>query len=133
MGRRSSNYPPELRDRAVRMVAQLRPEYPSDRDGAVEVQAYAGARDARSTGTPPMGLRSRTQEPARSGRVKQVRSAWGVQGESGSCQGWSAGGEMTLEVGPIRDAASGSDPRRRGRLGQTAECAPPAPSRQVAG
>jgi transposase len=28
--RRSSNYPPELRERAVRMVAQVRPEYPSD-------------------------------------------------------------------------------------------------------
>jgi transposase len=25
-----SNYPPELRERAVRMVAQARPEYPSD-------------------------------------------------------------------------------------------------------
>src|SRR5215467_14428057 len=24
------NYPPELRERAVRMVAQVRPEYPSD-------------------------------------------------------------------------------------------------------
>ena len=30
MARRSSNYPPELRERAVRMVAQVRPEYPSD-------------------------------------------------------------------------------------------------------
>ena len=30
MGRRSSNYPPELRERAVRMVAQVRPDYPSD-------------------------------------------------------------------------------------------------------
>ena len=30
MGRRSSNYPPELRERAVRMVAEVRPEYPSD-------------------------------------------------------------------------------------------------------
>jgi transposase len=30
VGRRSSNYPPELRERAVRMVAQVRPEYPSD-------------------------------------------------------------------------------------------------------
>jgi transposase len=25
-----SNYPPELRERAVRMVAEVRPEYPSD-------------------------------------------------------------------------------------------------------
>jgi transposase len=30
VGRRSSNYPPELRERAIRMVAQVRPEYPSD-------------------------------------------------------------------------------------------------------
>ena len=30
MGRRSSNYPPELRERAVRMVAEVRPDYPSD-------------------------------------------------------------------------------------------------------
>ena len=30
MARRSSNYPPELRERAVRMVAEVRPEYPSD-------------------------------------------------------------------------------------------------------
>ena len=30
MGRRSTNYPPELRERAVRMVAEVRPDYPSD-------------------------------------------------------------------------------------------------------
>ncbi len=30
MGPRSANYPPELRERAVRMVAEVRPEYPSD-------------------------------------------------------------------------------------------------------
>jgi transposase len=30
VGRRSSNYPPELRERAVRMFAQVRPDYPSD-------------------------------------------------------------------------------------------------------
>ena len=30
MGRRVTNYPPELRERAVRMVAQVRPDYPSD-------------------------------------------------------------------------------------------------------
>ena len=30
MGRRSSNYPPELRERAVRMVAEVRPEYPAE-------------------------------------------------------------------------------------------------------
>ena len=30
MTRRSQQYPPELRERAVRMVAEVRPEYPSD-------------------------------------------------------------------------------------------------------
>ena len=30
MGRRSSNYPPELRERAIRMVAEVRPEYPAE-------------------------------------------------------------------------------------------------------
>jgi transposase len=30
VGRRSGSYPPELRERAVRMVAQVRPGYPSD-------------------------------------------------------------------------------------------------------
>jgi len=30
VGRRVTNYPPELRERAVRMVAQVRPDYPSD-------------------------------------------------------------------------------------------------------
>ncbi|HEY6356650.1 MAG TPA: transposase [Vicinamibacterales bacterium] len=30
MARRSTNYPREVRERAVRMVAQVRPEYPSD-------------------------------------------------------------------------------------------------------
>jgi transposase len=30
VARRSTNYPPELRERAVRMVAQVRPEHPSD-------------------------------------------------------------------------------------------------------
>ena len=30
MGRGGSNYPPELRERAVRMVTEVRPEYPSD-------------------------------------------------------------------------------------------------------
>ena len=30
MGRRATNYPPELRERAIRMVVQVRPDYPSD-------------------------------------------------------------------------------------------------------
>ena len=42
MGRRSSNYPPELRERAVRMVAQVRPEYPSDWPAICAVAAKLG-------------------------------------------------------------------------------------------
>jgi transposase len=30
VGRRSGSYPAELRERAVRMVAEVRPDYPSD-------------------------------------------------------------------------------------------------------
>ncbi len=30
MGRRGSNYPPELRERAVRMVAEVQADYPSE-------------------------------------------------------------------------------------------------------
>ena len=37
---------------------------------------------------------------------------------------------MTLEVGSMRDAASGSDPGSPGRLGQATESAPSAPSGQ---
>ncbi len=42
MGRRSSNYPPELRERAVRMVAEVRPDYPSDWPAIVAVAAKLG-------------------------------------------------------------------------------------------
>ena len=59
---------------------------------------------------PGMGPRSRTARagPLWPGEAGPV--SLGVQGEPSSRQGWSAGGEMTLEVGSIRDAASGSDP-----------------------
>jgi transposase len=40
--RRSSNYPPELRERAVRMVAEVRPDYPSDWPAIVAVAAKLG-------------------------------------------------------------------------------------------
>ena len=43
------------------------------------------------------------------------------------------GGEMTLEVGSKRDAASGSDPGSPGRLGPAAESAPLPHSGQVVG
>ena len=42
MTRRSSNYPPELRERAVRMVAEVRPDYPSDWPAIVAVAAKLG-------------------------------------------------------------------------------------------
>ena len=42
MGRRSSNYPAELRERAVRMVAEVRPDYPSDWPAIVAVAAKLG-------------------------------------------------------------------------------------------
>jgi transposase len=38
-GSQSRSYPPELRERAVRMVAEVRPEYPSDWPA---IQAVAG-------------------------------------------------------------------------------------------
>jgi transposase len=40
--RRSSNYPPELRERAVRMVAEVRPDYPSDWPAIVAVAQKLG-------------------------------------------------------------------------------------------
>lgn len=42
MTRRSSNYPPELRERAVRMVAEVRPDYASDWPAIVAVAAKLG-------------------------------------------------------------------------------------------
>jgi len=48
VGRRSSNYPPELRERAVRMVAQVRPEYPSDWPAICAVAAKLGIGSAET-------------------------------------------------------------------------------------
>jgi transposase len=48
VGRRSSNYPPELRERAVRMVAQVRPEYPSDWPAICAVAAKLGVGSAET-------------------------------------------------------------------------------------
>ena len=42
MGRRSSNYPPELRERAIRMVAEVRQKYPLDWPAIVAVAAKLG-------------------------------------------------------------------------------------------
>ena len=48
MGRRSSNYPPELRERAVRMVAEVRPEYPSDWPAICAVASRLGIGSAET-------------------------------------------------------------------------------------
>ena len=48
MGRGGSNYPPELRERAVRMVAEVRPEYPSDWPAIVAVAQRLGIGSAET-------------------------------------------------------------------------------------
>ena len=48
MGRRSANYPPELRERAVRMVAEVRPDYPSDWPAICAVAAKLGIGSAET-------------------------------------------------------------------------------------
>jgi transposase len=48
VGRRSSNYPPELRERAIRMVAEVRPEYPSDWPAICAVASRLGIGSAET-------------------------------------------------------------------------------------
>ena len=48
MGRRATNYPPELRERAVRMVAEVRPDYPSDWPAIGAVAAKLGIGSAET-------------------------------------------------------------------------------------
>jgi transposase len=48
VGRRSANYPPELRERAVRMVAEVRPDYPSDWPAIVAVASRLGIGSAET-------------------------------------------------------------------------------------
>jgi transposase len=48
--RRSSNYPPELRERAVRMVAEVRPHYDSQWAAIVAVAAKPGIGTAGALG-----------------------------------------------------------------------------------
>jgi transposase len=48
VGRRSANYPPELRERAVRMVAGVRPEYRSDWPAIVAVASRLGIGSAET-------------------------------------------------------------------------------------
>ena len=48
MTRRSSNYPPELRERAIRMVAEVRPDYLSDWPAIVAVAGKLGIGSAET-------------------------------------------------------------------------------------
>ena len=48
MGRRATNYPPELRERAVRLVAEVRPEYPSDWPAICAVASRLGIGSAET-------------------------------------------------------------------------------------
>ena len=48
MARGGKNYPPELRERAVRMVAEVRPEYPSDWPAIVAVAGRLGIGSAET-------------------------------------------------------------------------------------
>jgi transposase-like protein len=60
VGRRATNYPLELRERAVRMVAGVRPEYPSDWPAICAVAAKLGigsAETLRKVGPPGRGGR----------------------------------------------------------------------------
>lgn len=51
MTRRSSNYPPELRERAVRMVAEVRPNYGSQQAAIEAVAAKLGIGTAETLRT----------------------------------------------------------------------------------
>ena len=48
MARRSTNYPLELRERTVRMVAEVRPEYPSDWPAICAVASRLGIGSAET-------------------------------------------------------------------------------------
>ena len=48
MGRGGSSYPPELRERAVRLVAEVRPDYPSDWPAIVAVAKRLGIGSAET-------------------------------------------------------------------------------------
>jgi hypothetical protein len=63
VGRRSANYPPKLRERAVRMVAEVRPDYPSDWPAICAVASRLGmdagvcaAVPVQQLGHPPLDI-----------------------------------------------------------------------------
>ena len=45
---RGTSYPPELRERAIRMVAEVRPDYPSDWPAICAVAAKLGIGSAET-------------------------------------------------------------------------------------
>lgn len=67
----SSNYPPELRERAVRMVAEMRPDYPSDWPTVAAVAAKLGIGTVETRRKWRAGLRSM---PGSCGCQKSVTS-----------------------------------------------------------
>jgi hypothetical protein len=79
MRRRSSNYPAELRERAERMVAAARPDYPSDWQA---ICAVAGARigvlGRRGRGL--IALRRARRRPLPSASVRSAKSSIRARG-----------------------------------------------------
>ena len=61
MGRRSSNYPPELRERAVRMVAEVRPDPPGT---DTYTDCYGWREDAESVNSRLDDMLYRSRMPA---------------------------------------------------------------------
>jgi transposase len=70
MSRHGSNYPPELRERAVRMVAEVQSEYPSQWAAIGAVASKLGIGSAERPGHGVQGAVHRTgREPV--GRVSR--------------------------------------------------------------
>jgi hypothetical protein len=58
MLRPSQNYPPEMPERAIRMVAEVRENYPSEAAAMEAVSAKLGCRGVRRCASGFAGLRS---------------------------------------------------------------------------
>lgn len=54
---RGTSYPPELREQAIRMVAEVRPDYPSDWPAICAVAAKLGISRVNRTGVHADGKR----------------------------------------------------------------------------
>ena len=116
VGRRSSNYRPELREQAVRMVAEVWPEYPSDWPTICAVAVKLGIRSAETlrkwvrqsevdAGTRPASpVRSRRRSSGRSGRTPSCAGRTGeiLKGGVGFLRGGARPPTEAL-AGTIRD------------------------------